>query len=105
MGAVVGVGGLVVVVMVAVVGVDVAFGFVVATEEPHPSATIPANGIRADAASRFNMGTYPSRTRDHTSCVAGVWGDVPLVPASLAPSTTVRELHPGANLTNVHLGW
>jgi len=59
---VVGVGGLVVVVLAAVVGGDVAFDLDVATEEPHPSATTPATGIRADMASRLIVSMYPSRT-------------------------------------------
>jgi hypothetical protein len=42
---VVAVGPLNVVVVAAVVGGEVVFGFVVATEEPHPRATTPANGM------------------------------------------------------------
>jgi hypothetical protein len=41
----------------------VAFGFVVPTEESHPSATTPATGIRAAAASRLTMSMKPSRSR------------------------------------------
>jgi hypothetical protein len=60
--AVVGVGTLVVVVGGAVVVGEVAFGFVVPTEEPHPRATIPATGIRATTASRLTMSMTSSRS-------------------------------------------
>jgi hypothetical protein len=69
--------GAVVVEPAAVVGGELVFGVVVATEEPHPSVTIPATGIRAAAAKRFTMGMYPSRTCERRHWVAGVWGDVP----------------------------
>jgi len=60
--AVVGVGGLVVVVVVAVVTGDVDFGFVVATEEPHPRTTIPATRITVAPANCFTMGMCHSTT-------------------------------------------
>jgi hypothetical protein len=55
-------GGLLAVVEVAgtVIEGDEAFGFVVATEEPHPSATIPAIGISAATASRLIERMSPS---------------------------------------------
>jgi hypothetical protein len=74
---VVGVGELVVVVGVAAVGAEVVFGFVVATDEPHPRATIPAMGIRATKAIRRILSMTPSRFCKRSSCVAGVWGDAP----------------------------
>jgi hypothetical protein len=46
----------------AVVDGEVAFGFVVPTEEPHPRATKPATGIRATTASRLTMSMTPSRS-------------------------------------------
>jgi hypothetical protein len=48
----------------AVVGatvVDVDEAILVVPDEPHPSATTPAIGIRAATATRFTMGIYPSR--------------------------------------------
>jgi branched-subunit amino acid ABC-type transport system permease component len=53
------VGGVVVVVGATVEDVDEAI--LVVPDEPHPSATTPAIGIRAATATRFTMGIYPSR--------------------------------------------
>src|SRR5664280_1911657 len=87
--------GLVVVVAGAVVDGEVVFGFVVATEEPHPSAAIPAKGIRATTAIRLMTSMTTSRYCKRSHCVAGVPGRRPeKVPLSLAPSNTVWGLDP-----------
>jgi hypothetical protein len=55
----------VVVVGGAVVGatvVDVDEAILVVPDEPHPRATIPARGTKANAVSRFVMSMTPSRS-------------------------------------------